>query len=69
MKWKLTVKHGYDKAVFIFDVLSACENFVRTFISCKLPDEPERDPIFEKAWTYVIEPVTDDGVEDDIPVK
>ena len=31
LKWKLTITHGYDEIMFIFDTLSVAENFLRTF--------------------------------------
>lgn len=76
LKWKLTITHGYDEIVFIFDTLSVAENFLRTFLEHKQPDEPVSDPLWKKDWSYVISPVLpekeqaeSDETEDDIPVQ
>lgn len=57
LKWKLTITHGYDEIVFIFDNLNVAENFLRTFLEHKQQDEPVSDPLWKKDWGYVISPV------------
>ena len=59
LKWKLTITYGYDEIVFIFDTLSVAENFLRTFLEHKQPDEPVSDPLWKKDWGYMIAPVLD----------
>ena len=67
MQWKLTIKHGYDETVFLFDELPIAETFLKTFLEHKVPDEPAEESWRKKEWGYVIEPVLDNGVQDDIP--
>ena len=67
MQWKLTIKHGYDETVFLFDALPVAETFLKTFLKHKVPDEPAEESWRKKEWSYVIEPVLDDGTLDDIP--
>ena len=64
MQWKLTIKHGYDEVVFLFDALPVAETFLKTFLKHKVPDEPAEESWRKKEWSYVIEPIIEEDKQD-----
>jgi hypothetical protein len=64
MQWKLTIKHGYEEVVFLFDALPVAETFLKTFLKHKVPDEPAEEGWRKKEWSYVIEPIIEEDKQD-----
>jgi hypothetical protein len=64
MQWKLTIKHGYEEVVFLFDALPVAETFLKMFLKHKVPDEPAEESWRKKDWSYVIEPIIEEDKQD-----
>lgn len=64
MQWRLTIKHGYEEVVFLFDALPVAETFLKTFLKHKVPDEPAEESWRKKEWSYVIEPIIEEDKQD-----